>query len=493
MERREFLRLALRAGLLTCVGCSREGGLLLPARESEPVNADGLRLLLRLAHISDTHLVDEESPARFAGGHMITDSAWRPFESYSTQLLDGIIRTVNRIHASGRTIDFLLHTGDACDNVEMVEYGWFLGLLDGGAISPLTGPDDRPPATRPPPELDPHAIYEARGLYRRGVHGELSSIPWYALLGNHDVYSIGVFPIFERESGHRVAPLPLEGRPGLVLPVVLDPVASQAYGRVTPAEPGPPCLFERPRYVEPNPARAFFDKGEYAQALFDTTSGPEGHGFAGAPEWGMWYSVNPVAGVRLIGLDTTDAVTKDAGGLYFDGAVSRVQLDYLRQELELARERDELVIVATHHPSGTLATLAGTQVLGDEFRRLLAEHPNVVLHLCGHRHRHRVMDHGSYLEIETCSTLDLPQEGRLIELWRDDRDGSVTIAYEVFSHLDDSLPPLGEDPLRALREEAYALAVVDKGATARQMRLDPSGAQPAGREHDRRGRVMIRR
>ena len=64
-----------------------------------------LVLVARFAQLTDTHVVDEESPARFAGAHALTDAAWRPHEAYSTQLLDGMLRAVNRIHASaGRSI-----------------------------------------------------------------------------------------------------------------------------------------------------------------------------------------------------------------------------------------------------------------------------------------------------------------------------------------------------------------------------------------------------
>ena len=137
-------------GLSLCswavMGWMEAGGLLLPPRVNPDAVPAGWTLVARLAQISDTHLVDEESPARFPGAHMITHSAWRPFEAYSAQLLDGAIRTVNRMHASGRTIDFLLHTGDFGDNAQQNELDWFFSVMDGDEINPLTGPDDRPTA-----------------------------------------------------------------------------------------------------------------------------------------------------------------------------------------------------------------------------------------------------------------------------------------------------------------------------------------------------------
>ena len=194
----------------------------------------------------------------------------------------------------------------------------------------------------------------------------------------------------------------------------------------------------------------------------------------------------------LIGLDTNNRAIEWPGHFYDEGAISREQLAFLRVELDAARERDELVIVATHHPSSALRSGYGSETTGTEFRALLNEYPNVILHLAGHRHRNRVMEQGGYLEIETCSTLDLPQEGRLIEIWYDETDSSVVVTYEMFMHIDDTLPALGEDPLRGLRETALAIARGDKGAEARQKRFDSSGADPYGQPTDSAGGLCLR-
>ena len=475
----------------TSLGCpDGSDGLLLPARESPGLELEELTLVARFAHISDTHLMDEESPARFPGARVFTRAAWRPYESYSAQLFDGIIRTVNRIHTAGRNINFLVHTGDACDNVQSNELAWFLAVMDGQQVNPLTGLDDRAEEARPETTLDPHAAFQAQGLYRSGQHGDLPSIPWYLVFGNHDAYAIGTIPIFESAGEHRTAPLLLPGRPGFILPVRLDPLASSAYGNVTPGDPGPPPLFTQPRFVQPNQERAFFDDHEFIAALSNTVSEPAGHGFANS-QGATWYSVSPAAGVCLIGLDTNNRAIEWPGHFYDEGAISREQLAFLRIELDAAQERDELVIVATHHPSSALRSGYGSETTGTEFRALLNEYPNVILHLAGHRHRNRVMEQGGYLEIETCSTLDLPQEGRLIEIWYNDVDSSVVVTYEMFMHLDDTLPALGEDPLRGLRETALAIARGDKGAEARQKRFDPSGEDPCGQPTDRQGAYVF--
>jgi 3',5'-cyclic AMP phosphodiesterase CpdA len=476
-------------------GCPRDPdpGTLLPARDNPASELDGYTLVLRLAHVTDTHIVDTLSPARFAGAHQITRSAWRPYEAYATQLFDGIVRMVNRIHASGRTVDFLVHTGDAVDNVQSNELDWFLDILEGGQVDPLSGPDDRPADARPAPTLDPYAAFDAQGLYQHGRHGDLPSIPWYAVLGNHEVYAIGVFAIFADAAGRRTAPLPLDFRPGLLLPVRLDPVGSVAHGSVTPADPGPPRLLEPARYVEPRAERAFFDKPAYVEALWATSTGPPGHGSLGPSVAETWYSAAPAPGVRLIGLDTTDRAVKIPGYFYDMGAMSRAQLAFLSEELEHATELGQLVIVASHHPSAALAPHTGNEVAPAEFRALLQAYPCVVLHVCGHSHRNRVWNRGSYIEIETCSTLDLPQEGRLVEIWRSAHEEQMAIAYEMFAHIDDTLPALGSDRLRALRERAHAVASADKDAPQRLRRLDPADGAPHDTLGDRAGVAYLRR
>lgn len=490
------LLLLVSVGVLSAAAsCPPDDAALLPKTTSEDISLDGLTLIARLVHISDTHVVDEESPARFPAAADFTRSAWRPYEAYSTQLVDGIIRQINRIHASGRTIDFVVNTGDACDNVQRNELDWLIALFDGGAVNPLSGIDDRLPWEKPEALLDPHATFNAQGMYRNTVHGEAADIPWYVVFGNHDAFAVGLFPIFQGIDGVRGAPLPGRGLGSPLLPTDLKPTAALANGNVTPAMPGPPNLFEIPRFVFPSAAREFFDKREFIAAMFTTQSPPIGHGFADPLFGASYWSQTPAEGIRLIGLDTCEPAHRIPGYFYVEGSISQAQRDWLNAELTQADAKGEIAIVCSHHPSNSLQSSYGSALLPDDLRTLLNSHPSVALHLAGHRHRHRVADRGNYLEIETCSTLDPPQEGRVVEVYRNDGTGELTIAYDVFSHLDDSLPAMGEDPLRSLRAEAAAIADADKDASARQRDRDPTGADPHGRLVDRTGlkRLLRRR
>ena len=478
--------MSLLCFLLFFPACEPDHATLLPSTTSQPASLEGYSLVARIVHVSDTHLIDPESPARFAGAQEIVHSAWRPQEAYSTQLLDGIVRTANRIHASGRTIDFVLHTGDACDNSQTNELGWVRDIFDGTTVNPLTGPDDRPADQRPDPLLDPYAPFTPQGLYRNGVLGNRPTIPWYIVPGNHDRFAIGVFAIVPDFLGKRTAPLPLPQRPGVLLPTVLDPLAFFAHGSVTPANPGQPCLVDLPQPVALNLERAYFDRRDYVRAMFSTATEPNGHGFSG-PEGESWYSVSPVPGLRLIGLDTALPASLIEGFPYSEGSISADEVTFLRAELDAAQQRGELVVIATHHPSASLWEGYGSALIGSTFRELVGGYPNVVLHLAGHTHTNRVKDRTSYLEIETCSTLDLPQEGRIVEIWRNDATGDVAIGYEMFSHLVDDLSPLGDDPLRPLREAARSIAAGDTGAQERLKQPDGTVPDPAGTPADRQG------
>jgi len=453
--------------LLFASGCGFVPAVPLPEEVTDPV-PEGFTLLARFAQITDTHVVDEESPARLTVGSRFTLSAYRPYEAYSTQLLDGTIRTINKIHASGTNIDFVIHTGDATDNAQRNEYAqrnelhWVMTVFDGGTVDPLTGPDDRSPENIPDPWLDPHNPFEAQGLYQNGVHGDLPTIDWYILFGNHDRFAVGVFPIIDRLSGRRTAPLPVQDRLGVFAPLELDPEGSLAWAPVTPGSSVPSPGANFPTRVEPNPDRRYITNAEYLQACYDSSTTPVGHGFDPEHPERTWYSVSPVPGLRLIGLNSAAPLLELPTLVYSEGAISTAQRRFLELELEAAAMREETVVIATHHPSDALAVGAGSAVTPDAFRELLSEYPNVVLHIAGHEHIHSVYDRGTYVEMLTGSIIDAPQQGRIIEIWR--RGDEVELRYRFFSHTDEITPPEGgdgqvfDDPLMPMRRIAAEMA-----------------------------------
>ncbi len=480
----------------------REAPPSLPNEQFDEVPA-GFELLARFAHISDAQIIDEQSPARVPQADDLVTAAWRPHEAYSTQLLDGMIRAINRQHEQSGALDFVIHTGDATDNNQANECRWFVDLFDGLPIDPLTGPDDRASGDVPAPELDPHAPFTPAGLYRTGLHGPLPSIPWYAVIGNHDRFAIGVFPILEYTGAARLAPLPFVYQFVLFYPVFLNPEADQANGPISPAHPGPLALLNLPQFVEPNPQRRYLSTVETIAAHFDTLTDPPGHGFVDAQSEQSWYSVSPVDGLRLIVLDTARPRSVAPMLPHHNGTLSAEQFDFLATELQRAEEADEWVIVAVHHPSADLVQ-SGTETTPMQLRTLLSSHPNVVLHLVGHFHRHRVFDRDGYLEIETGAIIDYPQEGRIIEIWRSAAADEVLLRYYLLSPL--TVDEAERDPLYELRRRAFELAREDAGLSRatvqRRMSADQRAAAEtiglatkwlAGQQHDRTGQVVFSR
>ena len=446
-------------------GCGSDVGRILPNEATAPVDTDRFELVARLVQITDAQIVDEESPGRLAFFASLTRSAWRSYEAYSTQLLDGMIRTVNKLHVARHRIDFLIQTGDAVDNVQLNELGWFITAFDGGMINPRSGPDDRDPGDLPDPLLDPHHPFTAQGLYQNGVHGPAPTIPWYTTLGNHDRFAVGVLPILPNLLGIRTAPAPLQPRIGLFLPVELNPVGTLSWALITPAHPGPPPALTLPTVVVPNPARRFVTDRDFVQAHLASTSDPPGHGFTADHPDRTWYSVSPVSGLRLITLNSSTPAIEQPEFAFSEGAISYEQRLFLERELQRAQARDEWVIVATHHPSSTLELIYGTSLGPHSFRTLLNKYPCVKLHLGGHLHVNVVIDRGGYRELLTSSILDAPQQGRVIEIWRD-ASGQADLRYWMFSHLeaidptDDSQAALFDDPLMPMRRKASELAGV---------------------------------
>ena len=448
-----------------CTGCGTGvPTLVLPGEITDPVDTERFELIARFVHLSDTHLVDEQSPGRLAEFAELSGSAWRPQEAYSTQLLDGMIRTVNKLHVARMRIDFLIHTGDATDNAQLNELKWFVSVLDGGLINPLTGPDDRDPSQVPDPLLDPHHSFVAQGLYRNGVHGPAPTIPWYSVLGNHDQFALGVFPIVTDVFGQRTSPLPLRNRIGLFFPVRLDPAGSEVWGPITPANPGPPPALNFPTFVPPNPERRYITDRDFVDAHLNSVGEPPGHGFSEQSPDQTWYSVSPAPGLRLIALNTGSPIFEMPTFVYSEGAISLRQLSFLRRELEMAQAHNEWVIVATHHPSDSLNPAYGTALAPRSFRQLLNEYPCVKLHLCGHTHRHETIDRGGYAEIVTGSIIDAPQQARVVELWRAKVGEGIELRYRMITHLEEIAPPdesqrdLFADPLLPMRRRAAELA-----------------------------------
>lgn len=188
----------------------------------------------------------------------------------------------------------------------------------------------------------------------------------------------------------------------------IDPEHPEAYA---PHEALP--LFD-PRLADPSPAaqRAFWSRG-----------------------------LRP--GIQLIGLDSR--IADD-----WDGVIDQEQLAWLQSELEA--RKDDLVIIAVHHPLTPLIDRDtepwwSNFILsnGAEVETVLDAYPNVKLVLAGHHHLNRIIARQERLHVNTGALGGYPCEYRVIRL--EERAGRWWASIKTESPADAGQIKLAEDML----------------------------------------------
>jgi hypothetical protein len=369
--------------------------------------------LLIFPHLTDIHIIDEESPARTVALDDVASSAWRRQESYSTQLLDAMIRKLVKFDAF-RKLDFVLFSGDAIDNNQKNELMWFLQVVNGGLTTPNSGALDDPLSGT---QNDPHDGFVAAGL---------GQIPWYHALGNHDGLIQGNLAFSPGSNYSAITGDPTRGEIAAgslsrANPPVCNPIPageSPLPARCVPTEHNK----LQPGAVVVDPDREHLTRQAWFQLHLDLGGLPKGHGFTAANvqsgKGDYVAEVAPGLPLRLVVLDTCAQVS--AVGAYPDDRID----GFLKPALAQALADEVLVIVVSHHPT------SGIPIQGSKIRDALHSCPNVVLHLVGHGHKNQVIDHQgktpslSYWEVQTTSIIDWPQQARMVELV-DNRDGTA--------------------------------------------------------------------
>jgi metallophosphoesterase (TIGR03767 family) len=449
----------------------------------------GGRALACLAQLTDLHMTDVESPARFEFlNREYADPRFRellpmqrPQEALNALALEAMVQTVNAIEGgpvSGAPLELIVMTGDAVDNAQENELNLFIDLFDGGYANPKSGgseyegvqapgwPGDiywRPDGVAHGEDLFASAYGFPRlpGLIERALQtfqaGGLK-LPWIGCRGNHEELCQGVGIVtakLEAALAGRRKPFRLPDsfdRDAALETFIKRPEAFMA---------GPAIDVTADRSRRP------FRRDSFVDAHFRFGARPRGHGFtAQNQEDGTAYYVFDTSAARFITLDTACP----AGGA--DGCLGADQIRWLERRLEEVHSKfrsrhgltvttshqDRLVVILSHHGLDSLSNPrahpgaeGSAHVAADDLPALLHRFGNVVLWLNGHIHANRVRPRpdpsgatGGFWEVTTASLVDWPCQGRLVEIV-DAGDGTVAIACTMVDH-DGAIAAGDEEP-----------------------------------------------
>ena len=317
--------------------------------------------LLSFFTISDVHICDKESPARFIYTaynypEPTTGASGTPpnypvgsVASYSgvilstPQVLDAAVQTINALHKV-TPFDFGVALGDAADNTQYNELRRYIDVLDGKMVTPSSG-------YKGGTSIGYQKPFQAAGLDK--------SIPWYQAVGNHDQFWMGAGKVNDYIRKTLVGPNVLNIGPVTSIPPNIPTILSgrglymgvidgaTEFGEVIDA--GPVQNFSKPPKVIADPGRRSLSIEQWMTEFFNTTSQPAGHGFtqSTAAQGFACYSFNPVQNVpiKVIVLDDTDKVNCGA-----QWRPRYKRYNWLIKELDAGQNADELMIICSHIP-----------------------------------------------------------------------------------------------------------------------------------------------
>jgi metallophosphoesterase (TIGR03767 family) len=442
--------------------------------------------LLSFVALTDFQLPDEESPLRGdftdkCSSHP-AQSAFRWNDTMLPHLINSMVRAANDISygpKTGRPFDFAVQLGDAAENQQFNEVRWFIDLLDGGhVVDPSSGGPSFEGVQGSDPYASPVSGTSLRELANRPFWAEGlrrpdgSPLPWYSVMGNHDMKVRGTVTNDKLPNGQPGAWMTVARQwvTGRLLLNDLPPDAQQRVCKdptvlIDPAFWTQIALQQQagPRLITADEDRRLLDRSQWRQEHFNTVAGQlKGHGYANhckdasgaALERSCFAITLPSTsagepGFHLIGLDTGADEGLEGGN------IDAPQWDWLNRELDkysscsyesdtattctaIAGGKRHFVIVFSHHTAATSTNNAPrldgvTTYYGADLEKLFIRYPNVILHATGHTHENKIYAHPGlpgrtpgYWEVNTSAVADFPHQARTIEI-ADNHDGTLSI------------------------------------------------------------------
>jgi metallophosphoesterase (TIGR03767 family) len=435
----------------------------------DPGRSERRRSLAYIAHLSDMHIIDAQSPARLepmiAQDHSLWAGCFRPQDTLTTHVGAAMVQAIAALRTSpvtGAPMSAAFVTGDSTDMLSHLETRWYIDLLDGTPVVPNSGRagvydgvQAWPEATYAYHPEDPgndqwgtYGFPAVPGLLDAAVTQEVASgglpVPWFSVYGNHDVTYLGTlgvppglraFAVGDRKASEWWATAGSYVGQWAAATSVLGQVVQAATTNL-----GVPLGM---RAVTSDPERRMLERQQFMEEHLTTSQdpGPVGHGFtpeaiaSGRTYWST--DLGPFA--RAFGLDTCNWV---AGP---DGALPQDQLDWLTGELDRCQQEQRLALLFSHHNSYTLendaqlATEPQRLVHSEEFIATMLRYPCVIAWINGHTHINTITAHrredgiGGFWELTTASCIDFPQQQQVIDVV-DNRDGSLSLFATTLDH-----------------------------------------------------------